>query len=73
VNLAMAGVRNQPPIREVLCAPAFLGYHVVHVESLAIFQMLMTHGTKALLPLDELPATTCGHLRLGASVSPVVL
>jgi hypothetical protein len=69
----MAGVMKQPQIREVIFAPAFLGYHVVHVESLAIFQMLMTHGTEALLPLDGLPATTFGHLRLGSSVSPVVL
>jgi hypothetical protein len=53
VNLAMAGVMNQPHIREVICAPAVLGHHMVDVESLAIFQVLVTDRTEALLPLDE--------------------
>jgi hypothetical protein len=30
---------------------------MMHVESLAIFQVLVTDRTEALLPLDELPAT----------------
>ena len=69
----MAGVMHQPQIREVVCAPAFLGHHMMDVESLAIFQVLVTDRTEPLLPLDELPATKCGHLRLGSSLSPVVL
>jgi hypothetical protein len=43
------------------------------VESLAIFQVLVTDGTEALLPLDEWPSTKFNRLRLGSSLSPVVL
>ena len=53
MNLAMAGVMNQPHIREVICAPALLGHHMMDVESLAIFQVLVTDWTAALLPLGE--------------------
>jgi hypothetical protein len=73
VNLAMAGVMNQPHIREVIGAPAFLGHHMMDVESLAIFQVLVTNGTEAVLPLDKWPPTKFGHLRLRSSLSPVVL
>jgi hypothetical protein len=46
---------------------------MMDVESLAIFQVLVTDRTEALLPLDELPTTKFGRLRLGSSLSPVVL
>jgi hypothetical protein len=73
VNLAMAGVMHQPHIREVICTPAVLGDHMMDVESLAIFQVLVTDGTEALLPLDEWPSTKFDRLRFGSSLSPVVL
>ena len=73
MNLAMAVVMHQPQIREVIFAPAFLGNHMMHVEFLAIFQVLVTDRTEALLPLDEWPATEFGHLRLGSSLLPVIL
>ena len=57
MNLTVAVVMHQPQIREGICAPAFLGNSMMHVESLAIFQGLVTDWTEALLPLDELPAT----------------
>jgi hypothetical protein len=46
---------------------------MMHVEVLAIFQMLVADGAEALLPLDELPATKRGHLRFGSSLLPVIL
>jgi hypothetical protein len=64
---------NQPHFREVIRAPAFLGHHMMDVESLAIFQVLVTDRTEAMLPLDEWPPTKFSHLRLGSSLSPVVL
>ena len=73
MNLAMAGVMNQPHIREVIRAPAFLGHHMMDVECLAIFQVLVTDRTEARLPLDEWPPTKFGHLWPGSSLSPVVL
>jgi hypothetical protein len=65
----MAGVVHQPQIREGVRAPAFLGNYMMHVEFLAIFQVLVTDRTEALLPLDEWPATQCGHLWLRSSLS----
>ena len=73
MNLAMAGVMHQPHIREVIRAPAFLGHHMMDVESLTIFQVLVTDRTEAMLPLDEWPPTKFGHLRPGSSLSQVVL
>ena len=64
---------HEPQIRESICAPALLGDHMVHVESLAIFQVMVTDRTETLLSLDEVPGTKCRHLRLGSSLSPVVL
>ena len=69
----MAVVMNQPQIREVVFAPAFLGNHMMDVEFLAIFQVLVADRADALLPLDELSATKRRHLRLGSSLLPVVL
>jgi hypothetical protein len=46
---------------------------MMNMESLAIFQVLVTDWTDALLSLDELAATIPGHLRLGSSLSPIVL
>jgi hypothetical protein len=37
VKLAVAVMVNQPQIREVIFAPAFLGNHMMDVEVLAIF------------------------------------
>jgi hypothetical protein len=73
VNLAMAVVMNQPQIREVIFAPALFGNHMMNVEVLAIFQVLVADRADALLPLDELPTTKRGHLNLGSSLLPVVL
>ena len=73
MNLAMAVMVNQPQIREVIFAPAFLGHHMMNVEFLAIFQVLVADRTDALLPLDELSATKRGHLRFDSSLLPVVL
>ena len=73
MNLAMAVMMNQPQIREVVCAPALLGNHMMDVEFLAIFQVLVADRADALLPLDELPATKRRHLGLRSSLLPVVL
>ena len=73
MNLAVAVVMNQPQIREVFCASAFLGNHMMHVKFLAIFQVLVADRADAVLPLDELPATKRGHPRLGSPLLPVVL
>lgn len=64
---------HEPQIRESLCAPTFLGHHVMQMEPLAIVQVLVTDGTVAVLSLDELPATRISHVRLGSSLSPVAL
>jgi hypothetical protein len=69
----MAGVMNQVHIREVIFTPAFLGHHMMDVESLALFQVWVTGRAAAGLPPDEWPTTIFGRLRLGSSVSPVVL
>ena len=73
MNLAMAVVMNQPQIREGVFAPAFLGNHMMNVEFLAIFQVLVTDRTETLLSLDELPAAKEGHLGLGSSLLPIIL
>ena len=73
MNLAMAGVMNQPQIREGICAPAFLRNHMMDMEFLAIFQVLVAARADALLPLDKLSATKRGHLRFGSSLLPVIL
>jgi len=73
VNLAMTVVMNQPQIREVIFAPAFLGNHMMDMEFLAIFQVLVADRADALLPVDELSATKRGHLRFGSSLLPVIL
>ena len=73
MNLAVAVVMNQPQIREVVFAPALLGHHMMNVEGLAIFQVLVADRADALLPLDELSATKRGHLRLRSSLLPVIL
>ena len=69
----MAVVMNQSQIRKVLFAPALLGNYMMNVKFLAIFQVLVADWADALLPLDKLPATKRGHLRLSSSLLPVVL
>jgi hypothetical protein len=64
---------NQPQIREVVFAPALLGHHLMDVEFLAIFQVLVADRADAVLPLDELSATKRSHLRFRSSLLPVVL
>ena len=64
---------NQPQIREVICAPAFFGNHMMDMEFLTIFQVLVAARADALLPLDELSATKRGPLRFGSSLLPVLL
>jgi hypothetical protein len=49
----MAVVMNEPQIREVVCAPALLGSHMMHAEFLTIFQVLVADRVDALLPLSE--------------------
>ena len=73
MNLEMAGLMHKPQIREVIFTPAFLRHHMMNVEYLAIFQVLMTDRANILLPLDELTATMRCHLRLGSSLLPIVL
>ena len=69
----MAVMVNQPQIREVVFAPALLGNHMMDVEFLAIFQVLVADRADALLPLDKLSATKRRHLRFRSSLLPVVL
>ena len=73
MKLAVAVMMDQPQIREIVFAPAFLRFHMMNVEGLAIFQVLVADWADALLPLDELPATQRGPLRLRSSLLPVVL
>lgn len=73
MNLAMTGRMDQPKIREIVFAPAFLRDHMMSVEPFAIFQMMVADWTNALLPLDELAATIRRHLRFRSPLLPVVL
>ena len=73
MNLAVAVMMNQPQICEVVFAPAFLGNHMMDMEFLAIFQVLVADRADALLPLDELSATERRHLRFSPSLLPVIL
>jgi hypothetical protein len=69
----MAGMMHEPQIREVVFAPAFLGHHMMDVEILTIFQVLVADGADTVLPVDELLATQRHHLRPGSSLVPVIL
>ena len=69
----MAVMVNQPQIREVVFAPALLGNHMMDVEFLAIFQVLVADRADAFLPLDKLSTTKRRHLRFRSSLLPVVL
>ena len=73
MNLVVAVLMNEPQIREVIFAPAFLGNSMMNMEAFAIFQVLVADRADALLHLDELAATMHGHLRLGSSLLPIVL
>ena len=73
MHLVMAVLMNEPQIREVVFTPALLGNHMMHMEFLTIFQVLVADRADALLPLDELPATQRGHLRLRSSLLPGLL
>ncbi len=73
MNLAMAVRVNQLQIREVVLPPALLRDHMMHMEVLTIFQMLVANWADALLTLDELSATIRRHLRLGPPLLPVLL
>ena len=73
MKLAVAVMMDQPQIREIVFAPAFLRFHMMNVEGLAIFQVLVADRADTLLPVDELSATVCRHLRFGSSLLPVVL
>ena len=73
MNLAVAGVMNEPQICEVLFAPACLGNPMMNMEFLAIFQVLVADWAHALLSLDELATTKRRHLRFRSSLLPVVL
>jgi hypothetical protein len=64
---------HQPEIGEVLRAPMFRGDHMVHMEFLAIIQVLVTDGALSLLPLGQLPLATGRAVRLRPSLSPVGL
>ena len=46
---------------------------MVHVQFLAIFQVLMADRTDTVLPLDKLSVTKRRHLRLRSSLLPVIL
>ena len=50
MNLAMAGVMDEPQISADVRAALFLRHHMVDVELLAILTCLVTDGTEALLP-----------------------
>ena len=69
----MADLMHELQIREVIFAPVFLRHHMMNVECLAIFQVLVADRANALLPPDELTATMRCHLRLGSSLLPIVL
>jgi hypothetical protein len=73
VNLVMAVMMNEPQIREVVFPPALFGNHMMDMQFLTIFQVLVADRADALLPVDELPATQRGHLRLRSSLLPVLL
>jgi hypothetical protein len=46
---------------------------MMNVEDLAVFQVLVADWANTLLPVDELSATMCRHLRFGSSLLPVIL
>jgi hypothetical protein len=48
VNLAMAGVMDEPQIGEIVRATLLLGHHRVDVERLAIFERLVRNGAQTL-------------------------
>ena len=70
MNLVMAVLMNEPQIREVVFPPALLGNHMMARQFLTIFQGLVAGGADALLPVDKLPVTKGGHLRLRSSLWP---
>ena len=73
MNLAMAGVMDEPHISEDVRAPLFLRHHMVHVERLAMFKRLVTDGTEPLLPPGELPMAFRHGGESGSPLSPVSL
>jgi hypothetical protein len=73
MKLAVAVLMHEPQIREGFFAPALLGYHMMDVEVLAVFQVLVANRAGALLPQDKLSATMGRHLWFGSSLLPVVL
>jgi hypothetical protein len=46
---------------------------MMDMQFLTMFQVLVADRAEALLPLDELPTTKRGHLRLRSSLLPVIL
>jgi hypothetical protein len=49
----MARVVHQPQIGKVIRAPVFLRNHMVHMQGLAIIQVVVTDGALTLLSLGQ--------------------
>lgn len=73
MNLAMAGVMDEPQISEDVRAALFLRHHMVDVELLAILKRLVTDGTEPLLPPGELPMAFHHGVESGSPLPPVSL
>ena len=73
VNLAMAGVMDEPQIAEDVRAPLLLRHHMVDVERLAILKRLVTDGTEPLLPPSEWLMALRHSVESGAPLSPIGL
>ena len=73
MNLPVAGLMDQPEIREVVRAPVVFGPHVVHVHVLAVVESLMAARTAPVLPPGELPHAASRGLGAVPPLAPVVL
>ena len=73
MNLAMAGVMDEPQISEDVRAPLVLRHHMVDVERLAILKRLVTDGTEPLLPPSEWLMALRHGVESGSPLSPIGL
>jgi hypothetical protein len=73
VNLTMAVSMHESQVCEVLRATMVLWHDMVRMENLSIFQVLVTGGTTAVLPLGQVPLAIGQGVGPRPSLSPVIL
>ncbi len=69
----MAVSMHESQIREVLRATIVLWHNMVRMENFSIFQVLVTDGTTAVLPLGQVPRAIGQGVGPRPSLSPVIL